>query len=67
MNGFAKTREQIAQSYGICPRTFKKWLSAENIVLHPGLISPKLQQDIRAKLGDPKNSTPVPDTNYHKQ
>ncbi|MGD0340878.1 MAG: hypothetical protein ABSA76_04110 [Bacteroidales bacterium] len=54
MNGFAKTREQMALSYGICTRTFKKWLRAENIVLRPGLISPKQQLDIRNKLGEPK-------------
>ena len=54
MNGFGKTREQIAYSYGVCPRTLKKWLKAEMIELNPGLITPKKEMDIRNKLGDPK-------------
>jgi hypothetical protein len=56
MDGKAKTRVQMAQGYGICPRTFKRWLRSENIVLHPGLISPKLQRDIMYKLGEPKSN-----------
>ena len=53
MNGVAKTKGQLADEYGVCIRTLNKWLKAENIVLTPGLISPRQQSDILRKLGKP--------------
>jgi len=52
----AKTRQEIAHLYGICTKTFKKWIERENINLPPGLISPKDQKRIFEKLGIPINS-----------
>ena len=54
MNSIAKTKGQVACDYGICIRTLNKWLKAENIILHPGLISPRQQSDIKRKLGKPE-------------
>lgn len=52
----AKTRQQIANEYGICPKTLMKWLRQENIILEKGLIRPKMQQKLYEILGSPKNS-----------
>jgi len=52
----AKTRQEIALLYGICTKTFKKWIEREGIILPPGLISPKDQKKIFEKLGVPMNS-----------
>ena len=55
MNFVAKTKGQVADDYGICRRTLNKWLKAENIVINPGLISPRQQTDIQRKLGKPQS------------
>jgi abortive infection bacteriophage resistance protein len=51
MNGLAKSKSQLAASYGIDRRTFNKWLKAVNIILPRGLICPKQQMEIAEKLG----------------
>lgn len=48
-----KTREQVAQEYGISRRTFYNWLQREGIKLTNRLITPKEQQKIYDKLGRP--------------
>ncbi len=55
MESVAMTKEQMADSYEICVRTFNKWLKEEGIFLKKGLISPKDQGIIFTKLGFPKN------------
>lgn len=35
-----KTRQNIADEYGINPKTLKRWLQKENIKIPPGLIAP---------------------------
>lgn len=52
----AKTRQELAEQYGICTKTLKKWLEKENIFLPRGLISPKNQLVIYEKLGFPNSS-----------
>jgi hypothetical protein len=47
----AKTKQQIAEEYGICIRTLNKWLLERNIIIKRGLISPKEQEIINTKLG----------------
>lgn len=47
----AKTKQQLAEEYGICIRTFNKWLLERNITIKRGLISPKEQEIIYSKLG----------------
>lgn len=51
---FAKTRQQIADEYGICTKTLLKWLKNEKIYLKKGLIDPKTQLLIYNTFGDPK-------------
>lgn len=53
---YAKTKQQIAKEYGICTKTFTKWLNEEGIVLKRGLITPKKQEIIYKSLGVPKGS-----------
>jgi hypothetical protein len=55
-NKYAKSKQQIANEYGICTKTLTKWLNGEKIFLKRGLINPKIQKLIYEKLGNPKNS-----------
>lgn len=48
-----KTRRQIADEYGITPRTFRRWVKKYNISLPKRLICPKDQKIIYEKLGPP--------------
>lgn len=52
----AKTRQQIAEEFGVCTKTFNKWLRTNNINIGRGLITPKEQGIIYLILGFPKNS-----------
>jgi phage antirepressor YoqD-like protein len=53
---YAKSKQQIADEYGICTKTLNKWLIEERIILKRGLINPKKQNIIYRKFGVPKNS-----------
>jgi len=48
-----KTRQEIAQEYGISRKTFYNWLKREGISLQNRLVSPKEQKIIYEKLGNP--------------
>jgi hypothetical protein len=48
-----KTKQQMADEYGICRKTFIKMLKKRNIQLERVLISPKEQILIYNELGDP--------------
>ena len=50
----AKTREQIADEYGISTKTLKKWLQNAGIEIPRGLICPLNQRKIYKRLGVPK-------------
>lgn len=52
----AKTKQQMAEEYGICSKTFTKWLKKERIYIKRGLITPKQQEIIYKHLGNPNNS-----------
>jgi hypothetical protein len=54
MENITKTRRQIAIEYGVCPRTLNNMLLNEAVILPSGLISPKYQEIIHQKLGNPK-------------
>ncbi len=61
MNNFlakTKTRSQVADEYGITPRTLRRWIKKYNINLPPGLICPKDQKKIYEKLGTPLENNP---------
>jgi transcriptional antiterminator len=49
----AKTREQIAEEYGISSRTLSRLLKNNNISLPRSLIYPKDQLRIYKTFGDP--------------
>jgi hypothetical protein len=48
---YAKTKQQIADEYGICTKTLNKWLKDEKILFKRGLINPKKQKIIYKKFG----------------
>jgi hypothetical protein len=50
MQNQAKTRTQMASEYGVCLKTFNRWLKRENIVLPQGLMCPK-DQEIQVVVG----------------
>jgi hypothetical protein len=50
-----KTKQQMADEYGVCTKTFNKLLLKKKIKLERGLISPKDQINIYNELGPPKN------------
>jgi abortive infection bacteriophage resistance protein len=52
----AKTRQQIALEYGICTKTFNKWLKNTDIKLPIGLITPYYQELIYEQFGHPNYS-----------
>jgi phage antirepressor YoqD-like protein len=51
---YAKSKQQIANEYGICTKTLNKWLKEEKISIKRGLINPKKQEVIYKRLGVPK-------------
>jgi hypothetical protein len=57
MESVFMTRLQMADKYCICVRTLNNRLAEKGIVLKQGLISPKDQELIYAKLGYPPNYT----------
>jgi transposase-like protein len=51
-----KTKQQLADEYGVCSKTFNKWLNKHKVEVDRGLITPKEQEIIYSILGVPKNS-----------
>ena len=45
------SRQELANMYGVCRRTIMSRLKDNGITLPPGLITPKWQELIFAKLG----------------
>jgi hypothetical protein len=54
-SGGVKTKQQMADEYGVCRKTFNKLLRKKRIRLDRGLISPKDQLNIYDKLGSPRS------------
>lgn len=52
--GGVKTKQQMADEYGVCRKTFSKRLQKMHIILGRGLIYPKDQENIYNELGMPK-------------
>jgi hypothetical protein len=50
----AKTRQEVADEYGICVTTFLSRLDKTNIILESGLIFPKTLKIIYETLGIPR-------------
>ena len=53
-NRIAKTREQIADQYGISTKTLKKWFNNAGLKIPSGLICPSDQEKIYQHLGVPQ-------------
>ncbi|MHA7129954.1 helix-turn-helix domain-containing protein [Algoriphagus namhaensis] len=51
----AKSRQEIAEEYGISSRTLTRWLHKAELDLPKGLLSPKSQKLIYEKFGKPKS------------
>lgn len=58
--GGVKTKQQMADEYGVCRKTFNKLLQKKQIRLDRGLIFPKDQINIYSKLGPPKGIEKFP-------
>ena len=56
-NGGVKTKQQMADEYGICRKTFSRMLLKKNIRLEKGLIFPRDQLVIYKKLGKPDSAS----------
>ena len=52
-NNRVKTRQQIANEYGVSRKTLYSWLKKEKINLQRSLISPKDQDEIYNRFGNP--------------
>jgi abortive infection bacteriophage resistance protein len=52
----SKTRKQLAKEYGICTKTFNRWLKQERIEIPRGKIKPTHLELIYTKIGVPKSS-----------
>lgn len=49
-----KTRQQVAEEYGICVKTLIRQLEFARVILPPGVIFPKTLNLIYDTLGHPK-------------
>lgn len=56
-----KTKQQMADEYGVCRKTFNKLLLRRNMRLKRGLISPLEQMQIYNVLGEPGGAGKFPD------
>jgi hypothetical protein len=54
-NGIVKTKQQMADEYGVCIKTFDRLLRKKQIRLERGLIYPKDQLNIYNELGLPES------------
>lgn len=53
----AKTKQEIANEYGVHRNTFAKWLKEKDIQLSRKLITPKEQELIYETFGQPVNNS----------
>lgn len=58
--GGVKTKQQMADEYGVCRKTFNKLLQKKQIRLDRGLIFPKDQINIYSELGPPNGIEKFP-------
>ncbi|WP_339878750.1 hypothetical protein [uncultured Algoriphagus sp.] len=54
MDNQAKSRQQIADEYGVSTKTLLRWIKKERIVISNGLVTPKEQSVLYEKFGNPK-------------
>ncbi len=49
-----KSRKQLADEYGVSPRTLRRWFKKKELTLPRSLLLPKDLESIYKTLGDPK-------------
>lgn len=49
----AKSRQEIAQEYGVSARALSRWIQKSGLPIPNGLVSPKGQQKIYEEFGKP--------------
>jgi len=54
MDETSKSRQQVADAYGISTKTLSRWLKKENIEVSSGLLNLKELEIIYDKFGKPK-------------
>lgn len=54
MDEISKSRQQVADAYGISTKTLYRWLKKGNIDVSPGLLTIKDLEIIYDKFGKPK-------------
>jgi DNA-binding transcriptional regulator LsrR (DeoR family) len=52
-----KTRQQIADEYGIHRTTLNRWLKRANLIVANGLVCPRTQELIYATFGRPQQTS----------
>jgi hypothetical protein len=62
----AKTRQEVADEYGICVSTLNSRLKKANIILEPGLIFPSTLEIIYETFGETKVINNQPKRIYFK-
>jgi len=50
-----KSRKQLADEYGVSPRTLRRWFKRKELTLPQTLLLPKDLKVIYKKLGNPKD------------
>lgn len=50
----AKSRQEVANEYGISSKTLSRWLKKEGLGISNGLLTPKEQALIYATFGPPE-------------
>ncbi len=50
-----KTRQELANEYGICVRTLRRWITEAGLHIPRGSITPNHLKQIYDKIGKPAN------------
>ncbi|MBN3584350.1 hypothetical protein JYB64_18290 [Algoriphagus aestuarii] len=53
MKNHVKTRQQMAEEYGVSVRTLARWINEKNLELGKGLLTPIDQELIYKAFGSP--------------
>ncbi len=49
-----KSRKQLADEYGVSPRTLRRWFKSKELIMPPSLLLPKDLELIYNVLGNPE-------------
>jgi len=53
MSNKVKTRQEIADEYGVSTKTLSRWLKKKNLDISSGFVTPKEQNQIYEVFGEP--------------